>query len=71
MIRIELNANEASLLHRVLTSYLDDLRSEIARTDLEGFNDLLLEDQEFIEALAKRLEITNLASEGGAGDYVG
>lgn len=71
MIRLELNAGEASILHRVLSSYLDDLRSEIAITDLEGFNDLLVQEQEFIEGLARRLETANLASEGGAGDYVG
>ena len=70
MIRLDLSASEATILHRVLSSYLDDLKSEIARTDLEGFNDLLLEEQEFIEGLARRLEITDLASQGGA-DYVG
>ncbi len=71
MVRVELNANEAGILHRVLASYLEDLKSEIARTDLEGFNDLLLEEQEFIEGLAKRLEMSNLAAEGDTADYIG
>lgn len=71
MIRLELSSAEANILHRVLSSYLDDLRSEIAITDLEGFSDLLLQEQEFIEGMMQRLALTNLASEGEAGDYVG
>ncbi len=56
MLQILLNPEEAELLHRVLTSYLSDLRVEIASTDLEGFKDSLRAEEEFIKRLLREIE---------------
>lgn len=56
MLQILLNPEETELLHRILSSYLSDLRVEIAGTDLEGFKDSLRMEEEFIKRLLREIE---------------
>lgn len=56
MVRIELTPEQSSMLHRILDSYLSDLRMEIAGTDQMDFREGLKRDKEFIEELMTRLQ---------------
>ncbi|MDE3088383.1 MAG: hypothetical protein KGJ80_03210 [Chloroflexota bacterium] len=56
MLQIQLNPDEAELLHRILFTYLSDLRVEIADTDIEGFQEILKKEEEFIDNTLRRLE---------------
>ncbi len=61
MITLHLTAAEAEKLAGILSSYLSDLRMEIADTDRMAFRDMLKERK----ALLQRL-IADLEAEGGA-----
>jgi hypothetical protein len=56
MFDIQLTADEAEMLHRILESYLADLRVEIAGTDLKDFREVLKREERFIKELLQRLE---------------
>jgi hypothetical protein len=56
IVDIRLTHKEAEILHKILDSYLSDLRVEIANTDLVGFCDPLKKENVFIEELLLRLE---------------
>jgi len=61
MIRIELNSQEADILHLILESYLSDLRMEIANTDSMDFRESLKERKVFIKKLLQELEVRKAA----------
>lgn len=53
---IELTVDEAATLSRVLTSYLSDLRMEVAATDRMEFRESLKEEEAFLKRLLDRLQ---------------
>lgn len=55
MVAITLTAEEAALLRQVLTSYLSDLRMEIADTDSIDFREKLKEEEAFLKRLIEQL----------------
>ena len=59
-MNIQLTQEEADILHKILDSYLSDLRVEIANTDLVGFRDPLKKEEVFIKELLHRLETTGV-----------
>ncbi len=70
MLQISLNAEDSELLHRILASYLSDLRVEIADTDLEGFKESLKSEEELIKRLLRKIEDEAPASpEIRSGEY--
>ena len=56
MFDIKLTHDEAEMLHKILDSYLSDLRVEIADTDLADFREILKNEEVFIKELLHRLE---------------
>jgi len=54
-MQLALDTEEATLLHRILTSYLSDLRAEIGKTENFDFRQGLKEDEVRIKALLNRL----------------
>jgi hypothetical protein len=56
MFEIKLTPGEASMLHKILESYLSDLRVEIASTDLQNYREALKNEQVFIKEFLQRLE---------------
>jgi hypothetical protein len=70
MLQISLNAEDSELLHRILASYLSDLRVEIAGTDLEGFKESLRSEEQLIKRLLRQIEDEAPASpEIRSGEY--
>ncbi len=55
-MKIELNDNECKTLREVLESYLSELTSEIAHTNVRDFRDNLKDKRTLIEDIARRLE---------------
>ena len=55
-MKIELNDNECRALREVLESYLSELTSEIAHTDVRDFRENLKDKRTLIEAIASRLQ---------------
>lgn len=55
MPKIELTADERDTLRDVLTSYLVELKTEIADTDAREFRELLKRKEAVIAALVERL----------------
>ncbi len=72
MLQIQLNPDEAELLHRILFSYLSDLRVEMASTEIEGFQEILRKEEEFIDQTLRRLESEKAvaSAEPRFGEYV-
>lgn len=71
MSNIELSPQDASILHRILESYLAELRTEMAGTVIDGVADLLALEAELINRLLPELEQASPAEPiGGAGEYV-
>ena len=56
MIRLGLTPNEATALKEVLSSYLSDLRMEIADTDSMTFREGLKQRELFLKRLIGELE---------------
>ena len=56
MIQIELSSEESEILREVLTSYLSDLRMEIADTENMDFREALKKKEAFLKELIQRLE---------------
>ena len=54
-MQVELTAEETATLHRVLTSYLSDLRFEVAGTDQMEFRERLKAEEEFLKRFLERL----------------
>ena len=54
-MQVELTVEEAATLHRVLTSYLSDLRFEVAGTDQMDFRESLKAEEEFLKRLLAQL----------------
>jgi len=55
MFDLQLNDQQVAMLHKILESYLSDLRVEIAGTDLVEFRDVLKKEEVFIKELLRRL----------------
>jgi hypothetical protein len=55
-MKIELNDNECKALREVLESYLSELTSEIAHTDVKDFRDDLKDKRTLIGDIGRRLE---------------
>lgn len=56
MIRIELTAEEAEMLHESLESYFSDLRMEIAGTENMAFREMLKKKEEFLLRIIRQLK---------------
>ncbi len=56
MVRIELSAQEAEELSRILEDYLSDLRMEIVDTDAQDFREGLKKRKEFLSRLVDQLK---------------
>ncbi len=54
-MQLNITAEEAEVLSEVLTSYLTDLRMEIANTDSGFFREGLKEREEFLKKLIQDL----------------
>jgi hypothetical protein len=55
MVQLVLTAEEAALLSEILTSYLSDLRMEIADTDAKDFREALKQREAFLKRLLQTL----------------
>jgi hypothetical protein len=56
MIRIELTAEEAEMLHECLENYFSDLRMEIAGTENMHFRESLKEKEAFLLRIIQQLK---------------
>jgi hypothetical protein len=56
-MQLSLNREEATLLAKILKSYLSDLRMEIADTDSMDFREDLKSEEAFIKGLLVQLDI--------------
>ena len=59
MIELQLEKEECAQLAEILSSYLSDLRMEIADTDRKSFRDGLKEKEAFINKVLKNLGSDN------------
>lgn len=55
MVTLELNVEEQNMLARILTSYLSDLRFEVADTDRLEWREKLKGEEEFVKKLLNTL----------------
>ena len=55
MTTLELTPEQVARLHAILSTYLSDLRMEIANTDRREFRDGLKAEEEFLKGLIERL----------------
>ena len=55
MVQLILTAEEAALLGEILTSYLSDLRMEIADTEAMDFHEALKQREVFLKKLVQTL----------------
>jgi len=55
-MQITITDHEADILRDALTSYLPELRREVARTDAKAYRHALVEREEMLEGLLRRLE---------------
>ncbi len=67
-MHLELNAQEAELLHKILQSHLVDLGVEIAGMDIPEFTVVLERERALVENLLPRLEST-LPAASAFGEY--
>lgn len=56
MIQIELTPEKAEMLREIISTYLSDLRMEIADTENMNFRENLKRKEEFLNELLRRLE---------------
>ena len=56
MIQIELTSEKAVMLREIISTYLSDLRMEIAGTENMNFREELKKKEEFLKELLPRLE---------------
>lgn len=56
MIQIELTTEKAEMLREILSTYLSDLRMEIADTENMSFRESLKKKEEFLNELLQHLE---------------
>ena len=54
-MRLELDAGQTRMLDEILSSYLSDLRMEIAATDRQDFREKLKRKEVFLKDLIDRL----------------
>lgn len=55
MVQLSLTPAEAAMLREVLTSYVSDLRMEIADTDAHDYREELKEEEAFLKRVIERL----------------
>lgn len=63
MIRLELNPTEAETLRAALSSYLSDLRMEVADTDSLDYREMLKKNKVVLTDIMQRLEAVGLTVE--------
>jgi hypothetical protein len=56
MIQIELTSENAEMLREIISTYLSDLRMEIAGTENMDFREELKKKEEFLNEILRRLE---------------
>lgn len=56
MIQIDLTSEKAEMLREIISTYLSDLRMEIASTENMNFREELKKKEEFLKELLPRLE---------------
>ena len=66
MVQIVLTAEEAALLSEILTSYLSDLRMEIADTEAMDFRESLKQREVFLKRLLHTLSQEHFARSTGS-----
>jgi hypothetical protein len=55
-MQIMMSDREVEILREALTSYLPELRREVARTEAKDYRHALVEREELLESLLRRLE---------------
>ena len=55
-MKLELTQGNATLLARILSGYLSDLRMEVAGTDKKSFRDELKREEEIIKSLIAAIQ---------------
>jgi len=55
VVQLSLTPAEAAMLREVLTSYVSDLRMEIADTDAHDYREELKEEEAFLKRVIERL----------------
>ena len=63
MVFLELGDAQAQLLHKILTTYLGDLRMEIAGTERKAYRDALHSEEDLIKDLLVRLQEQRFVNE--------
>lgn len=56
MIRLELTTKEADILAKTLTSYISDLRMEVAGTEAMDFREVLKEEEAVLKKILAMLQ---------------
>jgi len=56
MIQIDLTSEKAEMLREIISTYLSDLRMEIAGTENMNFREELKKKEDFLKELLRRLE---------------
>jgi len=59
MVRIDLDREQAAMLHEVLENYLGDLRMEIAGTERKDFRDGLKQTEAFLKEVLGQLRVVH------------
>jgi len=60
-MELALSHEEADLIHRILSSFLSDLRMEVADTDNPSMRRTLKGEEEVVRSLVTRIEATRTA----------
>ncbi len=70
MVHLELNQEEALILHRILESCDCEMRADMAGTDVQAFSDALRKEEELIHRILEELEAAGLTvPETMSGNY--
>lgn len=59
MVQMDLELEEAKVMHEILEQYLDELLKEIARTDTELFREKLRKRRQIVEKMLEHLSVVS------------
>ncbi len=70
MVHLELNPEEALILHRILESCDCEMRADMAGVDVQSFGDMLRKEEQVIQNILNQLEAAGLTvPETMSGNY--
>lgn len=70
MVHLELNQEEALILHRILELCDCEMRADMAGVDVPSFGDMLRKEEQVIQNILSQLEAAGLTvPEGMSGNY--